>query len=113
MRRFTPPALYGVIGYPLGHSLSPLLHTTAFRELALPGVLVPWALQPEQVPAFIDSMRLLKIQGACVTLPHKISVIPLLDRVTERVRETGAVNLIYWDHDEGEVLCGDNTDVLG
>lgn len=110
MRHFTPPALYGVIGYPLTHSLSPLLHTIAFRELAIPGVLLPWAMKPEHLSAFIDSVRLLDIRGVCVTIPHKVSVIPLLDRVTEQVRSTGAANLIYRD---GDLLCGDNTDVPG
>lgn len=110
MRHFTPPALYGIIGYPLAHSLSPLLHTVAFRELDIPGVLLPWVVKPEHLPAFIDSVRLLDIRGVCVTIPHKVSVISLLDRVTEQVRLTGAANLIYRD---GDLLCGDNTDVPG
>lgn len=104
------PGLYGVIGYPLGHTLSPLLHNTAFQELGIPGVLLPWAITPDRLPAFIDSVRLLNIRGACVTIPHKQAIIPLLDRVTERVTALGAANTLYWD---GDALCGDNTDILG
>lgn len=110
MNSTTAPSLYGVIGYPLGHTLSPLLHNTAFRELGIPAVLLPWSLEPDKLPLFVESVRLLNIRGACVTIPHKKSLIPLLDRVTERVKALGAANLIYWD---GDLLCGDNTDVLG
>ncbi|ABK99966.1 shikimate dehydrogenase family protein [Pelobacter propionicus] len=110
MNPCSTPSLYGVIGYPLGHSLSPLLHNTAFRELGIPGVLLPWSIEPERLPAFIQSVRLLNIRGACVTIPHKQSIIPLLDRVTDRVKALGAANTLYWD---GDLLCGDNTDILG
>ncbi len=110
MNPCSTPSLYGVIGYPLGHSLSPLLHNTAFRELGIPGVLVPWSIEPDRLPDFIRSVRLLNIRGACVTIPHKQSIIPLLDRVTDRVKALGAANTLYWD---GDLLCGDNTDILG
>ncbi len=110
MSDFTPHRIYGVVGYPLGHSLSPLLHTTAFQALGIPAALVPWALEPAQLPDFIRAVRLLNIQGACVTIPHKQAVIPLLDEVTDRVRAIGAANLLYWR--DGR-LWGDNTDILG
>jgi shikimate dehydrogenase len=104
------PSLYGVVGFPLGHSLSPLLHNTAFRELGIPAVYLPWSVEPEKLPAFVEAVRLLNIRGASVTIPHKTSIIPLLDRVTDRVKVLGAVNLLYWD---GDALWGDNTDILG
>lgn len=110
MNAWSTPSLYGVIGYPLGHSLSPLLHNTAFRELDIPGVLLPWSIEPDRLTDFIQSVRLLNIRGACVTIPHKQSIIPLLDRVTDRVKALGAANTLYWD---GDLLCGDNTDILG
>ncbi|WP_392566858.1 shikimate dehydrogenase [Utexia brackfieldae] len=110
MSQITLPSLYGIIGYPLGHSMSPLLHTTAFRDLGIPAVLLPWSTPPEKLATFVESMRLLNIKGCCVTIPHKQTVIPFLDEVTDRVKAIGAANLIYWD---GDKLCGDNTDVLG
>jgi shikimate dehydrogenase len=110
MTTFRPYQIYGVIGQPLGHSLSPLLHTTAFKALGIPAVLLPWPMSADQLPAFILSVRLLNIQGACVTIPHKIDIIPLLDEVTDRVKTMGAANLIYR---RGDRICGDNTDILG
>lgn len=104
------PKLYGIIGHPLGHSLSPLLHNAAFAALDIPGVFLAWPTPPEKLAAFMDAARLLRIEGLCVTIPHKTAVIPFLDSVSERVRATGAANLVYRD---GDRLCGDNTDVLG
>lgn len=110
MEPYVSPALYGVIGYPIQHSLSPLLHTTAFRTLGIPGILLPWAIEPGQVGLFMQSMRLLGIRGSCVTLPHKQEVLRLADRASERARLTGAANLLHFD---GDTLCADNTDVAG
>lgn len=56
MNTFTPPDLYGIIGFPLGHSMSPLLHNTAFKTLGLPGVFLPWQLEPEKLPAFVEAV---------------------------------------------------------
>lgn len=110
MNTFTPPNLYGIIGFPLGHSMSPLLHNTAFKALGIPGVFLPWQLEPEKLPAFVKAVRMLNIRGCSVTIPHKIALLPLLDAVTERVKAVGAANTLYWD---GDKLCGENTDVLG
>jgi shikimate dehydrogenase len=110
MSAFVPASVYGIIGYPLGHTLSPLLHTTAFKELGIPAVLVPWPIESERLEAFVAAFRLLGIRGCCVTIPHKEDVIPFLDRITDRAEAVGAVNLLYW---EGDELCGDNTDVPG
>jgi shikimate dehydrogenase len=104
------PSLYGVVGFPLGHTLSPLLLNAAFRELGIPAVYLAWPVEPDKLPRFVEAVRLLNIRGASVTIPHKRSIIPLLDRVTDRVKALGAANLLYW---EGDALWGDNTDVLG
>jgi shikimate dehydrogenase len=110
MNQIKLPTLYGIIGYPLGHSLSPLLHSTAFHDHGIPAVLLPWSTPPEKLAVFVEAMRLFNIQGSCVTIPHKQTIIPFLDKVSMDAKETGAVNLIYR---EGELLCGDNTDVYG
>lgn len=104
------PSLYGIIGYPLGHTLSPLIHNTAFRELGIPAVYIPWPTKPEQLSTLVDAVRLLNIRGLSVTIPHKTNLIPLVDRVTDRVKALGAANTVYWD---GEALCADNTDIMG
>lgn len=110
MSQFKPYNIYGIIGYPLGQTLSPLIHTTSFKEQNIPAVLVAWPTPPNEVENFVKSVRLLNIRGCCVTIPHKQAVIPFLDEVTDRVKKVGAANLIYWD---GDKLCGDNTDVKG
>ncbi|MCC8190026.1 MAG: shikimate dehydrogenase, partial [Planctomycetes bacterium] len=110
MQTFTPPDLYGIIGYPLGHSLSPMIHTTAFEALGLPAVLLPWPMPAADLPAFFAAWRPLRIRGCCVTMPHKLAVMPFLDRISDRARAIGGVNTIYW---RGDTLCGENTDILG
>jgi shikimate dehydrogenase len=110
MASFSPPQIYGIIGQPLEHSLSPLLHTTGFRSLGMNAVLTPWPLGSEKLPLFFEAFRLLNIQGACVTLPHKEAVMPFLDEISDRARTLGAVNLIYR---RNGLIRGDNTDGLG
>lgn len=110
MSAFIPSSLYGVIGWPLAQSLSPLLHNTAFQALGIPAAYMLWELPPEKLPRFVDSMRLLGIRGCSVTLPHKVEILPLLDHRSERVELMGAANTLYWRDDR---LCGENTDVAG
>jgi len=110
MPLFSPPQIYGIIGQPLGHSLSPLVHTTGFKSLGLDAVLTPWPLDYEKLPLFFEAFRLLNFQGASVTIPHKEAVLPFLDQLSDRARALGAVNLIY--RRDG-LVCGDNTDGQG
>ena len=102
--------LYGVTGWPLAQSLSPLLHNTGFRTLGLPALYLRWEIPPQRLPAFVDSVRTLRIGGCSVTIPHKVALLPLLDEVSPLARQVGAVNTIYW---HGDKLCGENTDVAG
>lgn len=107
---FLPQKLYGVIGDPIEHSLSPLLHNTAFQAVGMAAVLLPWRIAAEHLAGFVAAFRLLPIAGACVTLPHKERIVPLVDRLTPLARAVGAVNTLYWDGDD---LVGHNTDVEG
>lgn len=86
------------------------MHNTAFRTLGLPGVYLSWPVEPGRLPAFMDAVRLLDIRGCSITIPHKVDVLPLLDAMTDGVREMGACNTLYRD---GEKICGENTDVIG
>lgn len=110
MNDFTPSKIYGVVGFPLGHSMSPRLHTMAFQLLGLPAVLAPWPVEPGRLPAFMEAFRLLNLQGACVTIPHKQNIIPLADKTTDLVKAVRAANLLYWQ--DGQIWA-DNTDVPG
>ena len=107
---FLPTALYGVIGWPLGQSLSPLLHNTGFQALGIPAAYLRWEIAPDRLAAFVDSVHLLHIQGCSVTIPHKMALMPLLDELGPRARLAGAANTVYWR--DGR-LCGENTDVTG
>lgn len=103
-------ARYGIIGWPLGHTMSPTLHNWGFGQIGLDAVYEAWPLEPGGVADFIRRVRTEPILGASVTIPHKRAVMPLLDRLTDRALTVGAVNTLYWD---GDRLCGENTDVTG
>ncbi len=104
------PKIYGIIGDPLGHSLSPALHADTFARLGHAGVFATWPMGKEKVGLFMQSMRLLGIAGACVTIPHKQEVLAHVDYISPLAKSVGAVNTLYW---EGQELCGENTDVTG
>ena len=106
----TGTALYGVTGWPLSQSLSPLLHNTGFAALGINALYMKWEVPPQKLPAFVESVRLLNIRGCSVTIPHKVDLLPLLDEVSPLAMRVGAANTIYW---KGERLCGENTDVAG
>ena len=100
----------GVIGDPIEHTLSPAMHNAAFRELGLDFVYLPFHVHPRGLEAAIGGMRGLNIRGLNVTIPHKLSVIPLLDDVDPAASRIGAVNTIV--NYKGK-LTGYNTDAPG
>jgi shikimate dehydrogenase len=100
--------IYGVIGYPLGHSLSPRLHNAAFQAVGLNAVYL--AFETRDLPGTLAGMRALGIRGLSVTSPHKTAVLPLLDEVDGLAEKIGAVNTIS---NRGGRLIGTNTDALG
>ncbi len=102
--------LLGIIGHPLWHTMSPTLHNWAFRRLELPMVYMAWPVAPGSLTDFVTAARTLPITGTSVTIPHKETIIPLLDDVTERAARVGAVNTLFW---KGDQLMGENTDVIG
>ncbi|MFH1913475.1 MAG: shikimate dehydrogenase [Pseudomonadota bacterium] len=103
-------ACHGIIGWPLGHTLSPALHNWGFARLGLDATYEAWPTKPDDLADFIVRMRAQSIRGVSVTIPHKRAVMPLIDRLTERAMAVGAVNTLYW---QDGLLCGENTDVTG
>jgi shikimate dehydrogenase len=103
--------LVALLGQPVAHSHSPLMHNTAFAEQGLNVAYAACAVAPEAVGDAVAGLRALGFAGANVTIPHKEAVIPHLDALTERARAIGAVNTLFWDED-GQ-LAGDNTDAAG
>jgi shikimate dehydrogenase len=101
-------SLYGVVGMPLAHSLSPLMHNAAFRELDLNAVYL--AFESTNLEGTILGGRAMGIKGLSVTIPYKSRVIPFLDRMDPMARKIGAVNTVAR---EGSALVGYNTDAAG
>lgn len=110
MSCFIPRDLYGVIGWPLAQSLSPLLHNTGFQELGIPAVYLALEVPPNDLEKFLRSLELFRVKGCSVTIPHKIAVLPYLDSISEQASLAGAVNTLFFK--DGQ-LAGDNTDVTG
>ncbi|HJM36734.1 MAG: shikimate dehydrogenase [Dehalococcoidales bacterium] len=100
----------GLIGDPVEHSMSPVMHNAAFRELGLNYLYVPFRVKKEELGKAIDGMRALNIRGLNITIPHKVAVIPLLDELDPLAEKIGAVNTIV--NNDG-VLRGYNTDASG
>jgi shikimate dehydrogenase len=104
--------VYGIIGNPVRHTLSPVMHNGAFDELNENRIYIP--LPVEDVSAGLTGLKGLGICGASVTIPHKETVIPLLDYVDPVARKIGAVNTIQVvESSLGRELHGYNTDWLG
>ncbi len=100
--------LYGIIGRPVTHSLSPAMHNAAFKELGINGVYL--AFETDDTKTACDAMRCLGIKGYSVTIPNKEGVIEHIDEPDETVLKIGACNTIR--NLEGR-LQGTNTDWLG
>jgi shikimate dehydrogenase len=102
--------LLGIIGHPLVHTLSPVLHNWALKTLGIQGAYYVWDTPADKLPAFMTALRTLPIHGLSVTIPHKESISHMVDRLTDSAGEIGAVNTLYW---ENGLLWGDNTDSQG
>ena len=100
--------LIGIVGYPVGHSLSPNVHNRAFEALHLDFIYLKFPTP--DVKDFVQNAREIGISGFSVTIPHKTAVIPFLDELTPEAREVGAVNTVSC---LDGMWIGDNTDVYG
>jgi shikimate dehydrogenase len=100
--------VYGIIGWPVSHSLSPAIHNRAFRELGLNKIYVP--LPCQDVEAALNGLRAAGVRGLSVTVPHKQAVIPFLDSIDPVAEKIGAVNTLTI---KDGVIHGYNTDWLG
>lgn len=100
-----------IIGHPVAHSRSPLIHGHWLGEHGLAGSYERVDVPPPELAAFVARIRAGEFAGGNVTVPHKEAVLPLLDEVSETARRMGAVNTIW--RDEGGKLHGDNTDAFG
>jgi shikimate dehydrogenase len=99
-----------LIGDPVEHTMSPAIHNAAFSEMGLDYAYLAFRVKAEEVPAAIAGMKALNMRGLSVTMPHKVAVIPLLDKLDPLAEKIGAINTIV--NDDG-ILTGYNTDATG
>jgi len=100
----------GIIGDPIEHTMSPVMHNAAFKNKGVDCVYLPFKVKKEELGKAIEGMRALNIRGLNVTIPHKVAVIQFLDELDPLADKIGAVNTIV--NDDG-VLKGYNTDATG
>lgn len=100
-----------LVGYPVGHSMSPPMHNAAFKALGLDYQYRLASVQPKTLGEWVeDTLRRPEVKGCSVTIPHKIEVMKYLDEVTDSAAEIGAVNTVV---DQDGHLTGTNTDSSG
>jgi len=100
----------GIIGDPIEHSMSPVMHNAAFKNKGVDYVYLPFRVKKEELGKAIEGMRALNIRGLNITIPHKVAVIQFLDELDPLADKIGAVNTIV--NNDG-VLTGYNTDATG
>ncbi len=101
----------GVVGWPVSHSLSPRLHGYWLDKYNIVGEYLPYAVKPEALGEFLNSLAKKEITGLNLTVPHKEIALPFLDEIDEVARKIGAVNVITVQKDGR--LFGRNTDGIG
>lgn len=101
---------YLLIGNPIGHSISPIMHNEALKRLNLPGHYTALAVSNKDIPALADHCRKEEFLGANITIPHKEAFFDYLDELSEEAAAIGAVNTIVKN---GGKLTGHNTDAYG
>ena len=105
--------LFGILGNPVAHSLSPALHNAAFKERRINAVYVP--LATTELEAALAGVKAFSFAGVSVTVPHKVAIMPLLDAIDPVAEKIGAVNTLVFKHKaDGRLHCtGLNTDWIG
>jgi len=102
--------LLGVIGHPIEHSLSPIMHNAAIAQLGVDYVYLPFPIRPEELSQALAGFAAIGVQGFNVTIPHKQSIMHLLSDISPLAQSVGAVNTV-WRGKTG--WHGTNTDVAG
>lgn len=102
--------IYGVIGDPIAHSISPAIQNDAFTHQELDCIYHPFHITPENLSDAVKGMKAIGIAGFNITIPHKTAIIPYLDEVDELAATIGAVNTVSYQ--DGKYI-GYNTDAMG
>ncbi|MGJ7921447.1 shikimate dehydrogenase [Neobacillus sp. LXY-4] len=102
--------LFGVIGDPIAHSMSPLMHNDLFQHYKIDADYLPFHIKEAQLTDAIKGLKALGAGGFNITIPHKIAVMPLLDKIDPLAEAIGAVNTVV---NQDGLLIGYNTDGIG
>lgn len=103
--------LAGVMGWPVMHSRSPLMHNYWFKQQGLAGTYVPLAIEPKDLAAALRALRPLGLAGCNLTIPHKLEAMRIVDRVDDVAAKIGAISCVVVQPDGS--LFGTNNDWLG
>lgn len=106
----TDTRLIGLIGNPVGHSISPLIHNAVYENLDMNYIYMAFDIEPDILENTIEGMMALSFKGFNVTIPHKQNILHYLDHLNEEARLIGAVNTVKIDRGR---LIGYNTDGMG
>src|SRR5262249_27789784 len=101
----------GLLGWPVAHSRSPVIHNHWLAQDSIPGRYVLFGVPPEKLESAVRGIQVLGLRGCNVTTPHKQAIFPLLDRVDELAQRIGAVNTVVVEKDGS--LTGFNNDGNG
>ncbi|MFQ6113948.1 MAG: shikimate dehydrogenase [bacterium] len=102
--------LFGIVGHPLGHSLSPILHEFILNKIHVKACYHAFEIKKEELAATIQSMKTLGFTGFNVTIPYKENIVSFLDEIDEEASMIGAVNTVLIKDNK---LYGTNTDGVG
>ncbi|EHC10565.1 shikimate dehydrogenase [Fischerella thermalis] len=102
--------LLGVIGYPIEHSLSPVMHNAAIAQLGIDYVYLPFPIKPEDLHTAIQGFAAIGVVGFSVTIPHKQAILRSLSAVEPIAQAVGAVNTVIKKNNS---WIGTNTDIEG
>ncbi len=103
--------IYGILGHPIRHSLSPAMHNAAFLAMEIDARYECFDIEPVDLASFIGELRMNKeLKGLSVTIPHKVAIMNCLDQIDQVAQKIGAVNTVVKKDDW---LCGTNTDWEG
>ena len=103
--------LLGVIGHPIEHSLSPVMHNAAIAQMKLDYIYLPMPVKPQDLALAVNGFAAINLQGFNVTIPHKQAILPLLSEISPIAQAVGAVNTVW--RTDNFLWAGTNTDVEG
>lgn len=101
---------FAVLGHPIGHSFSPVMHTASFRRIGFDGRYEKLDVPPEELESALSRLAAEGLSGVNLTIPHKQLAVPMMDELTPEARRLGAVNTVRFEHGK---RFGHNTDGPG